>query len=75
MGRGQFSLQSPLFGEWWQHNQSKQLLNTELKYALYLLWMHMHKQDVWGHLEIKHILAHATSPLCVIMDLSLPLTP
>jgi hypothetical protein len=25
MGRGPFSLQSPSFGDWWQHNQSKQI--------------------------------------------------
>jgi hypothetical protein len=25
MGRGPFSLKSPPFGDWWQHNQSKQI--------------------------------------------------
>jgi hypothetical protein len=38
MARGPFSLQSPLFGDWWQHNQCKQILQTfEYKYTIYLL--------------------------------------
>jgi hypothetical protein len=38
MAWGPFSLQSPLFGDWWQHNQSKQILQTfDWKYAIYLL--------------------------------------
>jgi hypothetical protein len=28
------------------HNQSKQILNNKMKYAIYLLWMHVHRQDV-----------------------------
>jgi hypothetical protein len=26
--------------------KAKKILNTELKHALYLLWMHVYKQDV-----------------------------
>jgi hypothetical protein len=33
-----FSYNLPLFGDWWQHNQSKQILQVfEWKYAIYLL--------------------------------------
>jgi hypothetical protein len=70
-----------LFGDWWQHNQSKQILNTKLKYALYLLWMHISKMydvpnwQLWVHLEIKHIFAYAISPLMCDCGLKPPLSP
>ena len=33
-----FPYNLPLFGDWWQHNQSKQIIQVfELKYAIYLL--------------------------------------
>jgi hypothetical protein len=50
--RVHFSYNLPLFSDWSQHNQSKQILNTELKYAIYLLWMHVYKQDVWASYQI-----------------------
>jgi hypothetical protein len=38
MARVHFPYNLPLFGDWWQHNQNKQMLQTfEWKYAIYLL--------------------------------------
>jgi hypothetical protein len=41
-----FPYNLPLFGDWWQNNWNKQILNNKWKYATYLLWMHVHMQDV-----------------------------
>ena len=45
--KGPFSLQSPPFGDWWQHDQSKQIIkNCNLK-SIYLLGCNARGKVIW----------------------------
>jgi hypothetical protein len=47
MGQSSFTLQSPpLLAIDDNTTKGKQILNSKTKYAIYLLWMHVHRQDV-----------------------------